>query len=59
LYVQHESPGPDKQLNWLPVPYDDFSLSLRLYWPGKQVLDGSWKMPAIRRENAPPRLRAA
>jgi hypothetical protein len=59
LYVQHESPGPDTQLNWLPAPSDDFSLSLRLYWPGKQVLDGSWKMPAIRREKAPPRLHAA
>jgi hypothetical protein len=59
LYVQHESPGPDKQLNWLPVPQDDFTLALRLYWPRKQIIDGTWRMPAIQREKALPRLYAA
>ena len=27
LYVEHESPGPDKESNWLPAPKDEFNLS--------------------------------
>lgn len=33
VYIQQESPGPDKQANWLPAPGGDFILMLRLYWP--------------------------
>ena len=49
LYIQHESPGQDKQCNWLPAPIDDFSLVLRLYWPGLEVMDGTWIPPAVQR----------
>jgi hypothetical protein len=33
LYVQNESPGKDKEANWLPAPKDDFVLTMRTYWP--------------------------
>jgi hypothetical protein len=33
LYIQHESPGTDKEPNWLPAPNDQFVLMMRLYWP--------------------------
>ena len=59
LYIQHESPGADKESNWLPVPKDEFNLAMRLYWPGKEILEGAWKMPEIRREGARPKSEAA
>ena len=52
LYVQHESPGKDKESNWLPAPKDKFILMLRLYWPKEtppSILDGTWKPPAVQR----------
>ncbi len=47
LYIQNESPGKDKESNWLPAPKDAFNLFMRLYWPKKEILDGSWKPPEI------------
>jgi hypothetical protein len=50
LYVQSDSPGADKESNWLPAPKGaDFSLYLRAYWPGTAILDGSWTPPAVAR----------
>ena len=51
LYLQAESPGPDKEANWLPAPKGKFVPMLRLYWPQDtppSILDGSWKPPAIK-----------
>ena len=45
LYVQRESPGPDKEANWLPAPEGSYQLILRLYWPKEAALDGEWKTP--------------
>jgi hypothetical protein len=42
LYLQAESPGGDKEANWLPVPAAAFSMTLRAYWPEETLLDGSW-----------------
>ncbi|WP_271407960.1 DUF1254 domain-containing protein [Pseudomonas sp. Q1-7] len=50
LYFQHESPGKDKEANWLPAPKGDFLPMLRMYWPKAQtpsILDGSWTPPKI------------
>jgi hypothetical protein len=33
IYIQNDSPGADKENNWLPAPKDKFCLMLRLYWP--------------------------
>lgn len=47
LYLQHESPGPDREANWLPVPAGPFWTTLRLYWPKSEALDGGWKQPPL------------
>lgn len=51
ILIQHESPGKDKEANWLPAPSGRFVLMLRLYWPDESapsILDGSWTIPAVR-----------
>ncbi|HMH08836.1 MAG TPA: DUF1214 domain-containing protein, partial [Terriglobales bacterium] len=49
LYIQKESPGPDKQANWLPAPDGEFILMLRLYWPKDEAVNGAWVPPPVRR----------
>jgi hypothetical protein len=48
LYVQHDSPGTDKESNWLPAPKGPFWTILRLYRPQAAASGGSWKQPALR-----------
>jgi hypothetical protein len=49
LYVQRESPGKDKEPNWLPAPKSGtFTMNLRLYWPKAEALNGTWSPPAVR-----------
>lgn len=47
LYVQHESPGPELESNWLPAPDGPFYGIMRLYLPKADGLDGTWKRPAL------------
>jgi hypothetical protein len=50
IYVQAESPGKDKESNWLPAASGPFNLTLRMYWPTEtppSIMDGSWKPPAV------------
>lgn len=50
LFIQHESPGPDKESNWLPAPKSGpIGLTMRLYAPRAQALDGRWNPPAIKK----------
>jgi hypothetical protein len=42
IYIQRESPGKDKESNWLPAPNGPFWVIMRLYWPKPEALDGSW-----------------
>ena len=49
IYLQHESPGPDKEANWLPAPDGPFALSLRIDWPEQDVLDGKWQTAEIQK----------
>ncbi|MCM1950482.1 DUF1254 domain-containing protein [Streptomyces sp. G2] len=49
IYVQHDSPGPDRESNWLPAPAGSFNVFLRLYWPEESALTGDWTPPALRR----------
>ena len=51
LYIQHESPGKDKESNWLPAPEGPFLMALRLYVPKPEALDGTWKQPPLERQN--------
>ena len=52
IYIQRESPGKDKEANWLPAPESGhFSLTMRLYWPELAVLSGAWSPPAVELAN--------
>jgi hypothetical protein len=53
LYIQNQSPGGDKESNWLPAPGGPIYLVMRLYWPKEHppsILppgQGTWKPPGI------------
>jgi hypothetical protein len=49
LCVQNESPGKDKEANWLPSPKGPFWVVLRLYWPKAEALEGNWVAPPMKR----------
>ena len=55
LYIQNESPGTDKETNWLPAPNGPIYLVMRLYWPKEKppsILpagDGTWQPPGLKR----------
>ena len=52
LYIQNQSPGAEKESNWLPAPAGKFILMLRLYWPNENdpsIIDGSWKIPPVKK----------
>jgi hypothetical protein len=51
IYIQHDSPGKDRESNWLPAPVGPFHLYMRLYWPKLEFIDGSWQMPPVERVN--------
>jgi hypothetical protein len=53
LYLQKDSPGADKESNWLPAPNDTIYLVMRLYWPKTEAPsilppgEGTWQPPGI------------
>lgn len=47
LYFQNESPGKDKEANWLPAPKGAFNLTMRLYAPKSDALTGKWNPPPV------------
>jgi hypothetical protein len=49
IYIQRDNPGGDKESNWLPAPEGAMGLTMRLYAPRDEALDGSWNPPAIKR----------
>jgi uncharacterized protein DUF1214 len=52
LFVQRDTPGADKESNWLPTPKSgSFTLNLRVYWPKAEMLDGSWLPSPVKRMN--------
>ncbi len=54
LYLQHESPGKDKEANWLPSPTGAYWVAFRTYGPGKSVIDGTWRIPGLIKEEKSP-----
>lgn len=50
IYIQYDAPVGNES-NWLPAPEDDFYLMMRLYNGGKSVLDGTYKIPAVKKVN--------
>jgi hypothetical protein len=53
LYFQNESPGADKEANWLPAPKGAFNLLMRLYAPRLEALTGKWNPPPVTRVSLP------
>jgi hypothetical protein len=47
LYFQNESPGGDKEANWLPAPKGPFNLTMRIYAPKSDALTGKWDPPPV------------
>jgi hypothetical protein len=52
LYFQNESPGAEKEANWLPAPQGPFNLTMRLYAPRSDALTGKWNPPPVTRAAA-------
>jgi len=52
IYIQHESPGSEKESNWLPAPKDEFLLIFRTYGPSENLINQTWEMPGLK----PPEL---
>lgn len=57
LYIQKDSPGKDKEANWLPAPDGEIYLVMRLYWPSTDAPSvlppgaGTWSPPAVMKAN--------
>lgn len=49
IYIQHDKPDKAKQSNWLPAPAGSFNLTMRLYGSQSPILDGSYRLPAVKR----------
>ena len=52
LYIQKDSPGPDKESNWLPAPAGKFILMLRMYWPNENrpsIINDTWTIPPVKK----------
>lgn len=51
IYIQKDSPGPEKEANWLPAPADKFILMMRLYHPKEttpSIINGTWQPPGVK-----------
>jgi hypothetical protein len=54
LYFQTDSPGKDKEANWLPAPKGEFIPMMRMYWPKENspsILNATWSIPAVVKTN--------
>ena len=47
IFIQKDRPAETS--NWLPAPAGNFNLTMRLYGPGTAILDGSYRLPAVKR----------
>ncbi|WP_346380333.1 DUF1214 domain-containing protein [Acidithiobacillus sp.] len=47
LYIQHDSPGKDKEVNWLPAPKETFFLMMRMYQPEERMYSGAYVLPPV------------
>jgi hypothetical protein len=47
IYIQADSPGKDKESNWLPAPKEPFYMLFRMYLPKIEVLNGQYELPGV------------
>jgi hypothetical protein len=48
IHIQHDSPGAEQESNWLPAPKGPLGITMRVYAPRPEALDGRWAPPAVR-----------
>jgi DNA sulfur modification protein DndE len=48
IYIQNQTPGPSKESNWLPSPEEGFLMTLRMYLPTEQILNGTYIPPPVK-----------
>lgn len=53
ILIQHDSPGAERESNWLPAPRGPLGMTMRVYAPRPEALDGRWSPPAVRVAQAP------
>jgi hypothetical protein len=49
LFLQHKNPGEDRESNWLPAALGPLGVTMRLYAPKREVLDGRWHPPPVQK----------
>lgn len=49
IYIQKNSPGKDKESNWLPSPSEEFYIVLRCYLPEPEIYEQRWFPPAVKK----------
>lgn len=49
IYFGSESPGRERESNWLPTGQGPFNILLRMYSPKAAMLNGSWTPPPVKR----------
>jgi hypothetical protein len=50
IWIGAQSPGRDKESNWLPAPMSGpFNLTVRIFWPKGAALDGAYQPPGLRK----------
>lgn len=49
LHLQKDSPGPERESNWLPAPDGPIYVAMRLYWPSEEALSGAWSPPPLKK----------
>jgi hypothetical protein len=47
IYIQADSPGKDKESNWLPAPKEPFYMLMRMYLPKIEILNGQYEIPGV------------
>ncbi|MGD0826900.1 MAG: DUF1214 domain-containing protein [Desulfobaccales bacterium] len=47
IYIQNESPGKAKEVNWLPAPKEGFFLMMRMYQPEEKMYRGAYVLPPL------------
>lgn len=51
IYIQRESPGKDKESNWLPAPNGPFNVVMRMYLPKTTALNPLYAPPGIQKRD--------
>jgi hypothetical protein len=47
IVIQRANPGPEREANWLPAPAGPLGVTMRLYAPRPEALNGTWAPPPL------------